>query len=62
MNIILTGCKLLRTPYVYTAIGHLWQCKWQDVPGICDGSLCEKACGAVYRVTIRVMINFTTRY
>ncbi len=34
-------------PYVYTADGHYWHCKWKDTAGSCDESLCEKACDAM---------------
>ena len=33
-------------PYVYTANGHYWVCKWKDTPGDCDSELCEKECDA----------------
>ena len=34
-------------PYVYTAHGHYWHCKWKDTAGTCEGSQCNKACDAM---------------
>ena len=34
-------------PYVYTADGHYWHCKWKDTPGTCDDSKCNKPCDAM---------------
>ncbi len=34
-------------PFVYTADGHYWHCKWQDMPGTCIDAMCNKECDAM---------------